>query len=257
MRGALLVLAGCGRIAFDPLADPLADAQTDAFASGADANPDLIDLTTFDPQTCASTIMLVGDAKCIGGVLELTPDLTARAGAAYLGTRLDFASPTAKLDVFLTLQFPKTSTEPSGDGLVFVVHDDPRGTAAIGSGGTMGYAGITPSIGIEVDAFDDPPSDPNNNHIGIDADGDVSPSLVTQTPPFDVKTSITFNLWLAITPTHIDVYADTGTTRPGTPLLVLDHDVARLGDALIGITAGTGTVAEAHHVLAWRTQITR
>ena len=69
-----------------------------------------------------------------------------------------------------------------GDGLTFVLQNDPRGASAVGgAGGDLGYAGITPSAAFRFDTFDGGPSNTagflSNGVIGSDG-GEYSGSQV-------------------------------------------------------------------------------
>jgi Bacterial lectin len=60
------------------------------------------------------------------------------------------------------------------DGIVFLIQSDPRGASALGeAGGALGFAGISPSLGLEFDIYQNP-GDPAANHIGIIVDGNSS-----------------------------------------------------------------------------------
>ena len=87
-----------------------------------------------------------GTASIATDVLTLTTNAANQAGSAFLMNRVNPANG-------FTATFTYT---PSGnrqaDATVFILHNDPRGSAAIGgTGGAWGYSGITPSLGIGID----------------------------------------------------------------------------------------------------------
>jgi hypothetical protein len=66
------------------------------------------------------------------------------------------------------------------DGVAFVLQNDPRGTTALGgSGGSLGYSGITPSVALQINIYGDTPGvafNTNGNTGGYVATGDVNVS---------------------------------------------------------------------------------
>ena len=121
-----------------------------------------------------------------GDCYRLTPNATWRSGAVWSNNQLDLTAP-----FYICAQLNFGGKDGSGaDGIGFVLHNDPRGTGAIGGqGGFMGAgqshptgnpgSSITPSMMVEFDTwnnngsnenFDDLPTD----HIGINKNGDFS-----------------------------------------------------------------------------------
>ena len=73
----------------------------------------------------------------------LTPSLASQAGSTCWGGPL--------ATDFFTMTFLFKIDQPGApgvaDGMTFMVHTDPRGSTALGgTGGSLGYAGITPSV---------------------------------------------------------------------------------------------------------------
>jgi PKD repeat protein len=97
---------------------------------------------------------------------QLTPDAGGQSGSVWnlnqidLSTAFDFY-----FDVFLGCN------DGGADGIVFVLQ--PVSTTVGGSGGGLGYAGITPSLGVEIDTYQNG-WDPGADHIAILQNGDVN-----------------------------------------------------------------------------------
>ncbi len=99
----------------------------------------------------------------IPGCVVLTPDATYRRGSAWRTTRLDLSHSFDK-----TFRVYLGSRTSGGEGIVFVLHND--GTTALGSTGSyLGYNGIAPSIGFELDSYAG-----SGNHFGVDLNGSNS-----------------------------------------------------------------------------------
>ena len=114
--------------------------------------------------------------------VTLTPDATWKNGGVMSEERIDVTYDfTITIDVFLG------SKDKGADGLSFILHDDPRGKAALGAiGGGMGAAGIQNGLAIEFDTWNnvavggDMPADHTGFHLDTDAIGNarlVTPAL--------------------------------------------------------------------------------
>ncbi len=108
--------------------------------------------------------------------LRLTPPRPHARGSAWHHLRrpvargfeatftFQLAAPTRRCAVHRDLDFSLALYERcavrGGDGLAFVVADDPNGTAALGAaGGGLGYAGLRRALVVELDADYSPPAD--------------------------------------------------------------------------------------------------
>jgi len=101
-------------------------------------------------------------------VLRLTDDVD-QSGSAFSTNTISLAN-DASFSTFFEFQL----TDPTGgaaDGIMFVVQT--VGNNVGGSGGNIGYFGITNSVGIEYDTYDNGSlnNDPNGNHVGINVGG--------------------------------------------------------------------------------------
>jgi hypothetical protein len=235
--------------------------NADASESADDAMPlaTLVDLDFSAPGACAS-VSLDGDAACDapGGYVELNPDVGNRQGAMYLAPALAFG-PSTRLHVHVVLEFVKVSGNPPGDGAVIVVQADPRGANALGGGADMGFDGIVPSIGVELDTFDDgePIQDPDANHSAIDRDGVVDTPVGgngnVYSIPFPMTNGGPFHVWLDYDATQplLAVSFAVSNAKPPQPSLMASESLTFLGSAaLVGFVGGTAFAIESHRVLA-------
>jgi gliding motility-associated-like protein len=110
-----------------------------------------------------------------GGLIRMTESGKGVQTASVFSTqKLDL---TQAFDMSFEMFFGCESGANGGDGMVFVMHNDARGTAALGDGyGHLGYSGfnrITPSVAIEYDTYNGSPSDIADDHTAVLKNGDV------------------------------------------------------------------------------------
>jgi hypothetical protein len=132
-------------------------------------------------------------------------------------------------------------TGPSGaDGMAFVLQNDPAGAGAIGAGGgSFGYVGIAPSVGLELNIYS-----PNTvgfafrtNTIGVPYTSTTPISLASGNP---IDIGIVYDGATML----LDMTNETSLAEFHTSLPVGDLRVPVGGDtAYVGLTAGTGAVA--------------
>lgn len=97
----------------------------------------------------------------------LTPDLNAQGGSVWNINQISLANSfDFTFDVFLGYN------DVGADGIAFVLQ--PISTIVGTSGGGIGYLGISPSLAIEIDTYQNSGyGDPATDHIGIQSNGDV------------------------------------------------------------------------------------
>lgn len=109
----------------------------------------------------------VGSAADKDGYVLLTPNAFVQGGAVWQREQVDLRD---GFDRTFVLSFG--SDDLGADGMVFVLQQ--VGLEAVGGQGEgIGYAGITPSIGVELDTFQngfDPPED----HVAVDENGSLA-----------------------------------------------------------------------------------
>lgn len=252
----LVLVAGCGRLQFDPRSDAAGSAGDGAAnpdtTATVDAGPGF-DITT--PTCPLDGFTLLGNTACMPGVIELTADAMNEVGAIWL-TNPIFISSTTSFSIELTIQISHDAAmgNTPGDGMTIVVQHDPRGLAAIGgTGGQLGYENMTPSSAVELDTFKGV-NDTYPEEIGIDGDGNTNNELVVVAAPFSLSGGTPFTVWIDYTgSTHmIAVFMAQSTTKPAAPLAMQTDDLSRLGAAWFGLTASTAASSESHHILRWK-----
>lgn len=166
----------------------------------------------------------------------LTPDAALKAGAAMLEQRLDLSKAFS-----ITFEINVGADDAAADGLAFVLHNDPRGAAALGgAGGGFGAIGIANGLAIEFDTFQnlELASDIANDHTNF-FDTDTGAALTTAADLGNIEDGG----WHQVTVT----WDGTSLTYSvgGVTIATLDEDIVAdyLGGsqfAYLGFTGGTG-----------------
>ena len=115
---------------------------------------------------------LNGDASVINcKCYQLTPDMGNKAGSVWNINQIDLNQP---FDYSFTVNLGcnNTSQWAGADGMVFALQ--PLNTSIGSSGGQMGLGGVSPSLGVYLDTYQNTAhGDIINDHISINLDGDV------------------------------------------------------------------------------------
>ena len=212
----------------------------------ASAASDVISLAE-DPWTSADGYQLNRKASLGTNELVLTPEQRQVVGSVFSTQKLPLEG-GASFSAAFQFTFGPHGNGPKSDGIVFVLQA--QSNTAGGTAAGIGYSGVKKSVGIEFDTYSNVNSynDSNNNHVGLDVDGnitsiatanasDVGVNLGNQQPKF---------AWVDYNGAtqRLEVRLSDSSTRPAAPLLAKDNfDVqSYLGEnyAYAGFTAATG-----------------
>ena len=212
--------------------------------------------TGFDYPDFGSTagLNLVGNAAKFNDRLRLTLALNDQAGAAWY-TTTQFIQEGFET----TFQFQITNTAGGGaDGFAFVIQNN--STLILGSSGAgIGYDGITNSLAVEFDTWNDGAlGDPSDNHVSVQTRGTVpnsadhTYSLGSTTVITDISNGSVHTVTLQYVTGTMWIFLDDLTTS----VLTVSVDLATVlnlddGQAWVGFTGGTGGVWENHDILNW------
>ena len=123
-------------------------------------------------SSVSAQFQLNGDASVINcKCYQLTPDMGNKAGSVWNINQIDLNQP---FDYSFTVNLGcnNTSQWAGADGMVFALQ--PLNTSIGSSGGQMGLGGVSPSLGVYLDTYQNTAhGDIFNDHISINLDGDV------------------------------------------------------------------------------------
>lgn len=204
-------------------------------------------------------LTLNGNAAQVGNVLRVTPATWNQAGSAFSTNTVSLAA-NASFSTYFQFRFTGAGGFNDGigngaDGLVFVVQTVSNNVGGLGGG--IGYAGITNSVGIEFDTWNNGSIDNNSsNHIGIDVNGDVQSVVLAEVTEADMNNGGIWNAWVDYNSVTqlLEARLSLSTIRPGAAMISLTRDLAvDLGttNAFVGFTSGTGAAFANHDVLTW------
>jgi hypothetical protein len=218
----------------------------------------------FDNFQDLSSLTLNGDARGAvtpdGSVLRLT-DYYGQGGSVFLSTGvplLNNASFSTRFEFRITSE-PGTFGDadgPGADGFVFVIQS--LGSGVGSAGGGIGYEGITRSVGIEFDTWNNGrgAGDPNGNHVGIDVNGSLQ-SLATVTLGTRLNDGQLWTAWVDYNGASQDLQLRLALdgVRPTTPLLSAQVNLTNIlqsTTAYAGFTSGTGSGYGVHDIESWQ-----
>ena len=280
---AAAAVIAVGAPVFDPAVRLLGATTHVSGSSGAPwSDPDANDL---EPRLSAvgssvvstSDLVLIGTAQAQGSGIRLTgSEQYTAVGAAWTrkpvrvaaGFQVDFG-------LRITPEHPVgQDDEGHGDGVAFVLHNDPRGTKAHGADGLcLGYGeppgescgsgtGISDSLAVEFDTNRSTKGvlpvgpDPDGNHISIHSRGHKpnSPSerySIGATSNIPNLTGRRLHVRIKYLPGTLIVWVnDLVTPRLNVPLELTKLLSLPGGRAYVGFTGSTGYMAENHDISA-------
>lgn len=204
---------------------------------------------------------LNGNGTLDGSSLVVTRSVGNQGSSISYNTPLSTSS-----DVHIKMRIRISENGNGGaDGMAFVMHNDPSGASALGAlGGGIGYAGLTNSVTVEFDTYNNGAGDRNNaNHIAITRDGNVncgSPTpancfgyLSLSTVGIDLKTASSVYLWIDRngTTNSLQVYIATTDSKPGLPQLSATVNVPSIvgSQMYLTFTGSTGGSWSKHEIM--------
>jgi Legume lectin domain len=195
-----------------------------------------------------------GDAALVNGLLRLTPNEFNQNGSAFLNSPFAFNTETSFSTRF-QFRIHAQGGISAGDGLVFIIQNDPRGSTALGTAGSgLGYGNagffggppIANSIGIAFDTY--PFHDANQ--------GDVINPVAQSLQNFDFATGVPFNAWIDYNgqTDMLNVFLSQSSDKPANPLLSaqLAIDNAVHSQAFFGFSAATGSAVPIQDIANWQ-----
>jgi uncharacterized protein YidB (DUF937 family) len=195
----------------------------------------------------ATGFTLDGGATVTGGALQVTDGGNNEARAIWYSTPLNIQQFTTDFTFQIT-----PAAANSSDGMTFAIQNQGL-TAHGGIGGALGYQGVTPSLAVKFDTF-------NNSGEGVNSTGFYTNGAAPTVPALDLTPSgvnlhsgdvmhahlaydgATLTLTLTDTATNASFTASQAINIPGT---------LGANTAYVGFTGGTGGTVSTQNVLSW------
>jgi hypothetical protein len=218
-------------------------------SAGATGTPISIYAPSFDAATIAS-FQLNGNAVRTGdNKLQLTSNAGGQNGSAFWKSRI-YLGTDKSFSAYFTFLI-NGSVGGGADGLAFVLQTST--VTAGSSGGGIGYQGISPSIAVEFDTYDNGENG-GGNHVAIVEDGHTNYAHTNYAvPSFALDGGIVGHVWVDYNGATdlFEVRLSTTTTRPASALVSATKDLASKfanNNVYVGFTAATGGSSNYHFI---------
>lgn len=206
-------------------------------------------------------LTLNGATASVANGIDPTPVLRLARTLVFFDGGSAFTSDTvcaARFSTFFQFRItgpgglPDASGQAGADGLTYTLQT--AGPTALGVlGGSLGYGGITPSVAVEFDTWDNGSIDAGTNHLGINVHGDVN-SVAKVAVPGRFDDGTLWSVWIDYDGTVLEVRTNNTGTRPAAPTLSHTLNIPATlgaGAAYAGFTAATGAAYGSHDIVSW------
>lgn len=189
---------------------------------------------------------LYGTAAVVEDTLQLTGPEAMQAGSI-------FRDQPICLDTFSTA-FSFTISDPGNtgaDGLALVITTDATREGDVGGG--LGYMGLTPSLAVEFDTFQNG-WDIDDNHVEVVLSQTGEPLWMASPLERSLEDGAPWFVWVTYSDGLIDVRWAATDDKPAILGLLYPVDLAQSLDsqtAFIGFTSATGAAWADHRLLSW------
>ena len=250
----------------------------------AGATPLLAQNPSFSDFSSTANLQLNGSAAKVNNILQLNPSLPSQAGSAWYTLLQPVAGGFST-----TFSYKITNpSNPTADGIAFVIQNSGAGLQALGDGGGgIGYQGIGNSLAVEFDTyanFYDPEDNGSGvvpaNHIAIQSCGTdansanhnlcqvglaTSPVQLADGATHSVRIDYVTNVappencgefcptsFMQVTIDGHAVFEANGVPVDLSSLLTLANPSDQVADsAYVGFTGATGSFQEENDILSW------
>lgn len=191
------------------------------------------------------------DASVVSDELVLTSDSQDELGAAFHRVAIPV---TAQSSFMTEFSFRLSGGTSGGEGFAFVLHSDPQGEQAVGSGGAAaGHVGIANSVAVRFDTVQNT-GEFSNNAVALYWGDDTAP-VAAGNVAFDLNSGDPLFAFVDYdgNANKLFVYVSGSASKPQQP--VLTADLALLDEVgsemFAGFTAATADAPNEHALLRW------
>jgi hypothetical protein len=190
-----------------------------------------------------------------GRVLRVMPSEYWGNGSVFSSTQVN----ADRFSTFFTFRFTECDGAGGGaDGFTFVIQSISASLGGLGGG--LGYDGVTNSVGVEFDIYDNGAgyNDPNDSHVGIDVAGgfDFVPGETNATAISpNMKDGNLWFAWVDYDGSVLEARVNQTGIRPILPTVARTVNVTneiQSETGYVGFTAATGAGKANHDIISWQ-----
>ncbi|WP_243374919.1 c-type cytochrome [Geotalea sp. SG265] len=233
----------------------LAKLSASEIQSIADALKTTTEIPTFDGNK-STAFQLNGAAVLNNNSIRLTPNEKNTAGSAFLTSPFTLSSNFVFNAYFNFTLGAGGRSDRHADGFVFTLQTVSNKEG--GTGGNLGFGGISPSLGVEFDTFKNyGNNDPDGDHVALVMNGSVAHTPASPPVATDLHFSDggTYYVWIDYDGTTMEVRLNSGNDRSTATLLLSRaielKSIFPTQDVYFGFTGATGNDTQTHDIGAF------
>jgi hypothetical protein len=194
----------------------------------------------------ASALNLVNGSTVTGGLLQLTDGGTGEDRSAWFTSEVPVQTFTA--------DFTFQQLNATADGMTFVIQGSGPGIWALGGGGGgLGYQGITNSVAVKFDLYNDAGEGIDSTGLYTNGAAPTMPAVNLSTTAINLHSGDVMHAHMVYDGTNLTMML-TDTVTNGTVTEVFPVNIPSIvggNTAYVGFTGGTGATSATQNVLSW------
>jgi hypothetical protein len=194
----------------------------------------------------AGKVAVNGYASLTGTSAELTNGGLAESGSAWYKTPMSVTG--------FTTDFTFQQTNATGDGMTFAIENNAKNIYALGgNGASLGYGGITNSVGVKFDLFSNAGEGPDSTGLYLNGATPTVPAVDMSASGVDLHKGDVMAVHIVYDGTTLTMtITDTVTKAAFTTSWAVNIPAAVGGNtAYVGFTGGSGSRSAVQQVLTW------
>ncbi|MGA7317361.1 MAG: chitobiase/beta-hexosaminidase C-terminal domain-containing protein, partial [Silvibacterium sp.] len=206
--------------------------------------PEMVDINFPSGAFTANGLTLNGGANVTGNILQLTDGGTGETRSVWFSAEVPVSS--------FTTDFTFQLLNPAADGFTFTIQN--VGTRALGGpGGSLGYQGISKSVAVKFDLYNNNGEGPNSTGLYKNGAAPTTPAIDLTPSGINLHSGDVMHARLFYDGTALVMtLTDTQTNASVTESFAVNiPGIVGGNSAYVGFTAGTGGVAATQNILSW------